>query len=79
MKFNNYSNGMMAKANPCFKCNKRYFGCHSGCKEYLIYKSRIEEIRAKKGKYNEVNSYTKMNAKKRVHSERLLNKLRAER
>lgn len=79
MGFNSYHNSRLTKINPCYACERRSIGCHSDCKEHLVYKPKIDSINAKKGEYGEVNSYIKMNSKKRVHSEGLFKKRRVER
>ncbi|WAW14627.1 hypothetical protein [Peptostreptococcus equinus] len=79
MSFNSYHNSRLTKLNPCYTCERRFMGCHSDCKEYLVYKSKLDNINAKKGEYADVNAYIKSNAKKRVHSEGLFKKQRAER
>lgn len=43
--------------NCCYGCDKRCVGCHSTCKDYLNYKSDMENIREKKNKYAEVNQF----------------------
>ena len=30
---------------PCYKCDKRYVGCHDGCKEYQEYSAYCKEKR----------------------------------
>lgn len=36
---------------PCKNCNKRQLYCHSNCKEYINWKSHIEEINQKRRSY----------------------------
>ena len=31
--------------SPCAKCQRRFWGCHSGCTDYGSYKKRLSESR----------------------------------
>lgn len=34
----------MAKNSPCYKCDKRYPGCHGKCNIYQLYSKNISVI-----------------------------------
>lgn len=34
--------------NPCYKCEKRFVGCHCQCAEYGAFKAESEENRIKR-------------------------------
>ena len=35
----------MSKINCCYKCEKRYLGCHADCEEYKKEKEELTRIR----------------------------------
>lgn len=35
----------MSKINCCYKCEKRYLGCHAECEEYKKEKEELTRIR----------------------------------
>ena len=36
---------------PCFNCNNRIFGCHSGCDKYKEYKKEKDYLNSKRREY----------------------------
>ena len=48
--------------NSCYKCERRYAGCHSVCEDYQKFKTERETINQEKAKrrqvYDDLNSIT---------------------
>ena len=38
----------------CNNCTKRYVGCHSNCKDYILEKEKIEKIRQDRMRENDL-------------------------
>ena len=46
----------MAKSSPCFGCENRVLGCHSGCEPYQEYSAERKKISELRMKYNETET-----------------------
>ena len=58
---------------PCYKCEKRFIGCHSSCLDFKDYRQKLDVINAKKNKYYEEQAnYAKyvVEARKRMNGYR---------
>lgn len=42
---------------PCYKCDSRHLGCHSGCEAYKAYKDAIDTVNERRRQDKAVTDY----------------------
>lgn len=42
--------------SPCFKCDKRVFGCYQSCEAYQVWRAEYDAIQSKKRAENRINN-----------------------
>lgn len=55
------------RRSPCYYCDHRNVGCHTGCEDYETYRARLDDINKEKRKetvLNIMDTVRKLNAKK---------------
>ncbi len=43
----------MSLKSKCYKCEKRYVGCHSNCNDYKEYRKALDVINIRRNKIKE--------------------------
>lgn len=62
---------MTKRHSPCYKCDRRSEGCHSGCEEYMAYQAECRaNYNARKAAVDVIGYEIKRNAIKRKQWER---------